>query len=73
MKDNDAILALPEDIKETLWGIALLILGIFLCLIGVLLGGWTSLLLIPGVFVGLAGILYARRGYGRHEVVEKQE
>ena len=52
MKDNDAILALLEDIKETLWGIALLILG---------------------VFVGLAGILYARRGYGRYEVVEKQE
>ena len=73
MRDNDAILALLEDIKETLRGTARLILGIFLCLIGVLLGGWTSLLLIPGVFVGLAGVLYARHGYSRHEVVGKQE
>ena len=33
MKDNDGMLALLQDIKELLWGIALLMIGGFLCLI----------------------------------------
>ena len=38
MKDNDGMLALLQDIKELLWGIALLMIGGFLCLIGVIIG-----------------------------------
>ena len=38
MKDNDGMLALLQDIKELLWGIALLMIGGFLCLIGVIMG-----------------------------------
>ena len=40
MKDNDGMLALLQDIKELLWGIALLMIGGFLCLIGVIIGNW---------------------------------
>ena len=73
MNDHDGTLALLQDLKELLWGIFLLILGMFLSVIGALLGGWGGLLLIPGIFVGLAGILHAHRGYGRHEVIEHKD
>ena len=38
MKDSDGMLALLQDIKELLWGIALLSAGGFLCLIGIVIG-----------------------------------
>ena len=73
MNDHDGTLALLQDLKDLLWGIFLLILGIFLSVVGTFLGIWGSLLLIPGIFVTLAGILYAHRGYPRHEVVERED
>lgn len=73
MRDNDAILALLDDIKAILWGIALLILGFFLCLLGSLLGGVAGILLFLGIAVGVAGYFYAHRGFNRHEVVEKPD
>lgn len=73
MKETDGILALLQDIKDILYGIALLLLGGILCLAGLLLGGFLLLLTAAGIFVVLAGFLYVRRGYNHHEVVEKQD
>ena len=39
MKDNDGVLALLQDIKDILYGIALLLAGGLLCMAGILLGG----------------------------------
>lgn len=74
MRDNDAILALLADIKELLYGIALLLLGGGLCLAGILLlDTWGLVLLLPGVPVVLGGLLYARHGFRHHEVVENED
>ena len=77
MKENYGILALLQDIKELLWGIALLLAGGFLCLTGVIIsitiGNWGIVLFLLGIFVFIAGTLYARHGFSRHEVVEKQD
>lgn len=70
---NDGVLALLQDIKEMLHGIALLLVGGFLCLIGAVLGDWGLLLMCIGVFVCIAGMESAHRGYHHHEVVEKQD
>ena len=51
MKDSDGMLALLQDIKELLWGIALLSAGGFLCLIGIVIGDWGIALLAVGIFV----------------------
>ncbi|WP_308588802.1 hypothetical protein [uncultured Oscillibacter sp.] len=73
MRDNDAILALLDDIKELLFGIALLLLAGILSLLGVLLGGWALLLPCCSVFIGLEGLLSVCRGHDHHKVVEKQD
>ena len=73
MKDNDGILILLGDLKDLLWGIALLILAIFLFLAGLSLGGPASLLLIPGFLAAFCGFVYAFQGHRRHTVVEKQD
>ena len=70
MKDSDGMLALLQDIKELLWGIALLSAGGFLCLIGIVIGDWGIALLAVGIFVFLAGALCAYHGFNHHEVVE---
>lgn len=77
MKDSDGMLALLQDIKELLWGIALLLTGGFLCLTGIIInstiGNWGIVLFLFGIFVFIAGVLYAYHGFSRHEVVEHQE
>ncbi len=73
MKENDGTLALLQDIKELLWGIALLLAGGFLCLIGIMIGNWGIALLAVGIFVFLAGALCAYHGFNRHEIVEHQK
>ena len=73
MKDNDGVLALLQDSKDILYGVALLLTGGLMCVAGILLGGWGILLSAAGVFVLLAGLIYARHGYNHHEVVEKQD
>ena len=40
MKDYDGVLVLLQDIKDILYGIALLLTGGIMCLTGLLLGGW---------------------------------
>jgi hypothetical protein len=73
MKDNDAILVLLQDIKEILYGIALMLLSGILCIVGAVLGGWGLLLLAVGVLLLFGGCLYARHGLSAHEVVDKKE
>ena len=77
MKNSDGMLALLQDIKELLWGIALLLAGGFLCLTGIIINStistWGSVLCLFGIFVFIAGVLYAYHGFSRHEVVEHQE
>ena len=77
MKDNDGMLALLQDIKELLWGIALLLVGGFLCLTGIIInftiGNWGIVLFLFGIFVFIAGALYAYHGFSHHEVIEKQD
>ncbi len=74
MKDNDGILALLQDIKEMLFGLALLLAGIVLCLVGAAVnGGLGILLVVVGFIVAVAGISYVHHGYTHHEVVEKQD
>ena len=46
MKDNDGILALLQDIKEMLFGLALLLAGIVLCLVGAAVNGGLGILLL---------------------------
>lgn len=76
MKGTDGILALLQDIKEILYGIAWLILGGILCVTGAILlqeialGG---LLILLGIGVCIGGILYTRHGHTHHEVVEHQD
>ena len=53
MKGTDGILALLQDIKEILYGIALLILGGILCMVGAVL----SLEITFGGFLILIGIM----------------
>ena len=55
MKENDGTLALLQDIKELLWGIALLLAGGFLCLIGIMIGNWGIALLAVGILCFLLG------------------
>ena len=73
MKENDGILALLQDIKELLWGIALLMIGGFLCLIGVIIGNWGLVLLVFGLFTAFCWGSFAYHGFSHHEVVEKQD
>ena len=77
MKDSDGMLAILQDIKELLWGIALLLTGGFLCLTGIIInstiGNWGIVLFLFGIFVFIAGVLYAYHGFSRHEVIEKQD
>ena len=58
MKDSDGMLALLQDIKELLWGIALLSAGGFLCLIGIVIGDWGIALLAVGIFVLINFLLW---------------
>ena len=73
MKGNDAVLVLLQDIKDILYGIALLLMGSVLLIAAVV---WNAalaiLLLIPGVGLCVFGIFYARHGHRHHEVVENQ-
>lgn len=74
MKGDDGILALLQDIKEMLFGIALLLSGIVLCLIGAAVNGGVGVLLsIVGLVVVVAGLGYVHHGYTHHEVVEKRD
>ena len=74
MKDSDGILALLQDIKEMLFGIALLLTGIALCLVGAAVNGWLGILLaVVGFIVVVAGLGYVHHGYTQHEVVEKRD
>ena len=74
MKDSDGILALLQDIKEMLFGIALLLTGIALCLVGAAVNGWLGILLaVVGLIVVVAGRGHVHHGYTHHEVVEKQD
>ena len=73
MKGHDGVLALLQDIKDILYGIALLLTGGLLGIVCILLGGWDILPSAVAVVVLLAGLIYARNGYNHHEVVEKQD
>ena len=74
MKGDDGILALLQDIKEMLFGIALLLSGIAPCLIGAAVNGGVGVLLsIVGLVVVVAGLGYVHHGYTQHEVVEKRD
>ena len=73
MKDNDGMLALLQDIKELLWGIALLMIGGFLCLIGVIIGNWGLVLLVFGLFTAFCGGAFAWHGFSRREIAETQD
>ena len=73
MKDNDGVLALLQDIKDILYGIALRLAGGLLCMAGILLGGSGILLSAIGFFVLLAGLNNAYLGYHHHTVEEKQD
>lgn len=68
---TDSILTLLQDIKNLLFGIALLLLGVPFTILGLLLGGWWALLLFVSLPVLLAGLLYIWHGWHAHEVVEK--
>ena len=72
MKDNDGVLALLQDIKDILYGIALLLTGGLLCVAGILLGGFAILLSAIGFFVLLAGLNNAYQGYHHHTVEENR-
>lgn len=73
MKDNDGVLALLQDIKDILYGIALLLAGGLMCVAGIPLGGWGILLSVVGFFVLLAGLNNVYQGYHHHTVKEKQD
>lgn len=73
MKETDGILALLQDIKDILYGIALLLLGGILCVAGILLDGLFLVLPAAGVFILLAGALNVHYGHRHHEVVEKED
>ena len=74
MKGDDGILAPLQDIKEMLFGIALLLSGIALCLIGAAVNGGVGVLLsIVGLVVVVAGLGYVHHSYTQHEVVEKRD
>ena len=73
MKDSDGILALLQDIKEMLFGIALLLTGIALCLVGAAVNGWLGILLaVVGFIVVVAGLGEVHHGYTHEEGWEKQ-
>lgn len=74
MRGSDAVLALLADIKEPLYGIALLILAGVFCLLGAaFLDTWGIFLLFIRIFVGIAGLMYAHHGFHHHEMVEHPE
>ncbi len=74
MRGNDAILALLQDIKEILYGIALLIPAAVFCLTGAMfLDTWGIFLLAAGIMLGFAGGMYARHGFHHHEVAEHED
>lgn len=76
MKGTDGVLALLQDIKEILYGLAWLILGGILCIVGVIAFQTTDLggiLILFGMAICIGGILYVRHGHRHHEVVENQD
>ena len=76
MKGNDAVLALLQDIKDILYGIALLIMGGVLCVAGILLaniGATAGIAGIIGLCICIYGIARAHEGHRHHEVVENPE
>lgn len=73
MENHHDILVLLQDIKDLLYGMALLLAGGLLSLTSAVLNGWGLLLLAVGVFVFFAGALWCYRGYHHHEVVEHVE
>ena len=73
MENHHDILVLLQDIKDMLYGMALLLAGGFFSLTGATLDGWGLLLLAVGVFVFFAGALWVCRGYHHLEVVEHTE
>ena len=73
MNGIDDIPALLQDIKELLWGIALLLTGGFLCLLGVITGGWGLVLLVVGLFAAFCGGAFAWHGFSRREIAETQD
>lgn len=73
MENHHDILVLLQDIKDLLYGMALLLAGGFFSLTGATLDGWGLLLLAVGVFVFFAGALWVCGGYHPYEVVERTE
>ena len=75
MKGNDAVLALLQDIKDLLYGIGLLMIAGFLCIVGALTldAGFGLLILLGGIMLLVYGILLLRRCYHHHEVLETPE
>lgn len=76
MKGTDGILALLQDIKEILYGIAWLIFGGILSIVGIITFQETDLggiLILIGAAICIGGTLYVRHGFGHHEVLEQND
>ena len=74
MKGTDGILVLLQDIKAILFGIAWLILGGILCIVGAILDSELGFVLIfTGIITCLNGITCVYQGHGRHEVIENKD
>ena len=72
MNNTEGMLVLLQDLKEMLWGLVLLLIGLALCAAG-LLGLLWGIPLIVGIIVCVAGIAYSHHGFTHHEVVEKKD
>lgn len=72
MKDTEGMLVLLQDIKEMLWGLSLLLVGIALCAMG-LAGILWGLPLLIGTIVCVAGLAYTHHGFTHHEVIENKD
>ena len=76
MKGTDAVLALLQDIKDLLYGVALLILGATLCIVGALLSpekGLGGFLILIGAGICIGGFLFVHHGHTHHEMIEHQD
>lgn len=73
MKETDGILTLLVDVKDLLFGTLLLILGGFLLLFSLLLGGWWQILGVVGLLVAIVGLVRGASAYQHHQVVKKDD
>ena len=70
MKENDGVLALLQDIKDILYGIALLLTGGLMCVAGILLGVFAFWI---AVILAVAGLGVVWQGWRNHKTAEKQD